>query len=432
MSTSTPQLRHTPNSGPLRVAIDARIPDGQWGGVQQVVMGIAKGLSLLGGGDEYVFLGRQDTDRWLRPFLAGPCRLEFVPPRLGQTMRRRAYQRVSNLSPWLAESARRAAAALGRLSVPVPRSDGWIESLGFDLIHFTTQQAFITGLPSIYQPHDLQHIHLPELFNPLQVRYRDRTYRAFCNQATLVTVMTEWGRRDLCRAFGLSPALVAVVPWAPVAGLELPGPSGKQTSRPPGILERYILYPAQTWPHKNHIALLEALALLRDRGLVVPLVCTGRLNEHFDEIRRRVEQLGLEAQVQFLGYVTTGELEAAFRSATAVVFPSRFEGWGLPVIEAFALGVPVACSNATVLPEVAGDAALMFDPDDVEDMAAAIGRIWGDVELRRLLAARGTERVSTLSWERTARTFRALYRSVAGRLLSDEDRALLAPPTLVS
>ena len=164
----------------------------------------------------------------------------------------------------------------------------------------------------------------------------------------------------------------------------------------------------------------------------VELVCTGQLTQHFGAVKRRVRELDLEEQVRFLGYVDEAALTALYRTATGLVFPSQFEGWGLPVVEAFAFGLPVAASNATVLPEVAGDAALCFDPSDTRAMADAIARIWTDEELRSSLRARGLARVANLSWDRTARTFRALYRKVAGRGLTAEDHVLLAPPTLIA
>ena len=311
----------------------------------------------------------------------------------------------------------------------VPRSDGFLESLGVDLIHFTTQQAFLTSVTSIYQIHDLLHVHHPGLLTPLQVKYRERAYRAFCEQATVVSVMTEWGRGDVCRWAGLPPERVARVPWAAAPGPTVAVDEGRPVPIP-DLPERFLLYPAQTWPHKNHLRLVEAVALLRNRGLDVTVVCTGRLNEHYPAIQRRVTQLQLTREVRFPGYVTDVDLATLYQRATALIFPSLFEGWGLPLVEAFGRGLPVASSNASVLPEVAGDAALMFDPEGPEAIADAIARIWTDDELRRRLAERGRLRVASLSWERTARTFRAIYRMVAGRPLSDEDRALLEPPTM--
>ena len=112
--------------------------------------------------------------------------------------------------------------------------------------------------------------------------------------------------------------------------------------------------------------------------------------------------------------------------ATGLIFPSRFQGWGLPVTQAFSLGVPVACSSVTALPETAAGAALLFDPDDTEAIAEGAWRLWTDAELRASLIKRGRRRAAELSFERAAMTFRAHYRRIAGRRLGDQDRGLIA------
>jgi glycosyltransferase involved in cell wall biosynthesis len=189
-----------------------------------------------------------------------------------------------------------------------------------------------------------------------------------------------------------------------------------------------VIYPAQTWPHKNHINLLKAVAILRDRGLNVPLVFTGRRNAAAARIDRAIDELNLRALVTWLGFVEPDELMSALASADALVVPSRFEAASGPVWEAFAAGVPAACSAVTSLPEQLGDAGILFDPDDPADIAEAIRRLWCDEALRSALVNRGRERVAQFSWDRTALTFRAHYRRVAGRRLDESDAEFLATP----
>jgi glycosyltransferase involved in cell wall biosynthesis len=191
------------------------------------------------------------------------------------------------------------------------------------------------------------------------------------------------------------------------------------------------LYPAQTWPHKNHVRLIQALVQLRERGVIVPLVCTGRQNEHFPNIRAAVEAAGLGDSVRFLGFVRPEQLRGLYARARILVMPTLFEaagGFG-PVAEAFLSGLPVACSNVTSLPEQVGDAALLFDPCIVESIADAVGRLWTDASLRERMARQGRVRVSAFSWDRTAAVFRAHYRRLAGRLLDANDRCLIEQPT---
>jgi glycosyltransferase involved in cell wall biosynthesis len=414
----------------MRIAIDARIPHGEWGGVQQVVEGLVNGFQQIGGPDEYLFLVEKAQAAWLDELVGGNTRVVVVPAGFGRTGLRRLYDSMARRLPATAGLARTAASRLMTRDLPLANSDGYVEQLGVDLLHFATPQAYLTEVPSLYQPHDLLHRHFPAQFSPVHARYRDYAYRVFSKQGSVVAAMTQFGRDDLVNAYGLEPERVAVVPWAPVIGKDMESRGHSPTpSAVPNLPSRYLLYPAQTWPHKNHLLLLEALAALRDRRVTVPLVCTGRQTQHFEAIRDRIVRLRLAGQVWFTGYVDAAELAAIFARARALVFPSLFEGWGLPVVEAFAQGIPVACSNASALPEVASGAALLFDPGDIGAIGDAILRIWQDDELRDDLRRRGQARAGELSWERTARTFRAIYRRIARRDLSDDDRQLLKPPT---
>jgi glycosyltransferase involved in cell wall biosynthesis len=239
---------------PIRVALDVRMPANKWGGVQQVAQGLARGLSALGGDDEFLFLGYADAASWLDPLVEGRTRRVEVPSSWGRTNTRRAYDAVVARAPALGRAIGRTVATFGRRASHIPRSDGRVEDLGVDVIHFVTPQAYRTAVPSLYQPHDLLHVHEPEQFSPLHRDYRERAYRAFCEQAACVVTMTNWGRSDLSEHYGIDRARIAVVPWPPV--VLPPGPPLADTAFP---LERFLLYPAQTWPHKNHLVLVSAL-----------------------------------------------------------------------------------------------------------------------------------------------------------------------------
>jgi glycosyltransferase involved in cell wall biosynthesis len=419
-------------AGKLRVCIDARILSGTLGGVEQFVIGLAHGLSQLREGDEeYLLLALPGEDDWLKPYVGGACRLLHGT---GST-RRPAWARGLNVPPFARAAARRILSpvvnrrAADELSLP--HSDGTAEGAGADLIHFPTQGAFLTELPSIYHPWDLQHLHLPQFFTPEAIRARERAYRAYCGRAMMVAVASRWHARDVMCHYGLPEEKVRVVPAAPVlSAYAPPTEEDLRAAREKFSLPRdFAFYPAQTWAHKNHLALLDALARLRDRaGLRVPLVCSGKLNDFYPRIEERARELGLDDQIQFPGFVSTAELQSLYRLCRLVVFPTKFEGFGMPLMEAFLAGAPVASSNVTSLPEQAGDAGLLFDPDNTDEIAAAVERLWTDDALRRALAERGRARVSLFTYERTARLFRAHYRRLAGRELCEEDRALLAAP----
>jgi glycosyltransferase involved in cell wall biosynthesis len=404
----------------LRICIDARLGEGRFGGVEQVVIGIAAGLSRLEDGDEeYLFLALPEHEEWLRPYLGGSCSL--LHPRRGYLSRR---------SRAVARALMERLPGIG-LSHAVRPSDGTIERAAADVVHFPFQDAFTTDVPSIYQPHDLQHLHLPELFSPWVRARRERVYRTHSQRAEMVVAMTSWGKRDFVANYDLPPEKVTVVPGGSVLG-EYPIPTDKDLGELRSRLslpDSFLLYPAQTWPHKNHERLLEALASIRDEhGVGIPLVCPGKQTDHYRQINHLIDRLGLQSLTRFPGFVTPLELRGLYELATGLVFPSRFEGWGLPICEAFDAGLPVASSTATGLPDVVGDAGLLFNPEDTRAIAGQIQRLWQDSGLQASLRERGKERAELFSFDRTARLFRAHYRRIGQRPLSEEDRILLAAP----
>jgi len=407
----------------LRICVDARLISGQSGGIEQAVIGLAHGLSNLDDGDEeYHFLTYNEFDDWLRPFVRGPCQIVSVPaPAWGVTSDQNSARK--KVSTWLRRGWDEFGPLIaGRRSIkPLPISDGTIEKHGYDLMHFTFQRAFRTKVPSIYQPWDLQHRHLPELFSRRERLGRDIIFKEFCQQARIVVVASNWIKEDLIEQYELPANKITVIPMAP-ALLAYSEPDTKQlesTQQKYSLPDEFVFYPAQTFKHKNHMGLLYSLAHLREKhSLIIPLVCSGRLNEFFSEILAVTKKLRLIDQVRFLGYVAVDDLYSLYKLARALVFPTKYEGWGFPLSEAFIAGVPVACSNVTTLPEQAGDAALLFDPNDIDSISDAIFRVWTDEQLRRQLVERGKKRVQSYSWEKSARLYRAHYRLLGGRGLS--------------
>lgn len=415
---------------PLRVCIDARLADGTAGGIQQFVIVLAAGLSkLIDGNEQYLFLAHEGEHEWLLPYLGGNCEILKVPAPTPS-----ASARVLDGIPGLRNAWNRISPLLGRRTFALPRSDGTIERAAADIMHFTLQRGFVTDVPSIYHPHDLQYLHLPQYFTPRHRMTIDLLFRALCARARMVAVTASWAKRDVIQHYGLAPEKVQVVPYAPpIEAYPVPTAGQMEDARRSFSLPtQFIFYPAQTFPHKNHLGLLEALALLRDRhGLRVPLISSGRKNEHYPVIERRVRELGLAEQVQFLGFVSPVELQCLYRLSMAVVIPTKFEAASFPLWEALACGKPVACSNVTSLPEQAGDAAIIFDPDNHAGIADAIQRLWVDESLRDELVKRGKKKIADFTLDRTARRFRAHYRRIAGRSLTDRDRDILdAPPLL--
>jgi glycosyltransferase involved in cell wall biosynthesis len=421
------------HDGRLRVGVDARSRTGSTGGVQQFTVGLLHSLRQLPDGDEdYLALSYADDRRWLDPALGDRVRALDAPLPTTRRGLLGAARRLAAGVPFLRRI--RSNLPSRRLDDRVPRSDGTVERAGIEVVHLVRQSAFLTDLPTIYHPWDLQHLHLPQFFTDDQRRRREITYAAFCERAERIVAASSWTRADLVKSMGIAEEKIIVIPVAQDPGsYPVPSTADLAAARVAFKLpDRFLLYPAQTWPHKNHIRLVEAIAHLRDaQSVSINLVFTGYQNDHFREIRGLVERLALSDQIRFLGYVTPMQLQALYRLAVGMIFPSLFEGWGIPIVEAFQAGTAVACSSATSLPSMVADAALVFDPTDVPSIASAAERLWSDEPLRRQLRERGAERARLFDPERIAATYRALYRLLAGRPLRPLDQELLSAPPVV-
>jgi glycosyltransferase involved in cell wall biosynthesis len=301
-------------------------------------------------------------------------------------------------------------------------SNQFFESLGIDVLHVPYITHYEkTPLPTVLTVHDLQHRHLPEFFPPSQLAWREEWYPQAMAHATIVVTDAEWGREDIIRQYGVSPAKVKVVPLAsPIRDYRQPTADDcADLRRRLALPDEFALYPALTYGHKNHLRLLDAIAQLRDRhGVTVPVVCPGRKKLHWPVIRTRWAQLGLTSQVTFPGFVTAHDLRALYRMARLVVFPSLFEGAGLPVLEALVEGVPLACSALPPIREYAGTAARYFDPLSVDEIALTVRDLWQSEDLRRDLRHKGLVRGAEFSPARLAGAYRDLYRLAAGRSVS--------------
>ena len=418
----------------LRVGIDARSRTGSTGGVQQFTVALLHSLRALpGDGEEYLALSYADDRSWLAPALGQHVHtLDAALPVTRRGLLGAARGAVLARAPFL-RRLRANLAARQRDDAP-PRSDGSIERAGVEVMHLVRQSAFLTDVPSIYHPWDLQHLHLPQFFTEEQRRLREITYGAFSERAERIVAASSWTKDDLVKQMGIAEHKIIVIPVAQdPASYPVPSAADLAAARVGFDLpDRFLLYPAHSWPHKNHLRLIEGIAHLRDtQATFINLVFTGFQNEHLREIRTLVERLRISEQVRFLGYVTPLQLQALYRLAVGMIFPSLFEGWGIPIVEAFQAGTPVACSNATSLPSMVGDAALVFDPFDVASIASAAGRLWSDEAERGLLIERGTRRAQLFDSTRIAMTYRALYRSLAGRHIGPEDQQLLSAAPVV-
>jgi glycosyltransferase involved in cell wall biosynthesis len=231
-----------------------------------------------------------------------------------------------------------------------------------------------------------------------------------------VLTVSEASKRDILRYFNVSAAKVEVIPNAIDERLGL-APSDEEIAL---VRERYmlndpfLLYAGNIKPHKNLERLIEAFGLLRARGFDrVKLLIIGDQVTKYAALRRAVHRCKLHTHVRFFGFVPDRMLAVLYRLADAFVFPSLYEGFGLPPLEAMASGTPVITSNVSAMPEVVGDAALLVDPYDTGAIAGALERVLADPALRADLSARGLARAREFSWERSIRRIRDVYQEVS-------------------
>lgn len=429
------------NSPRLAIAINAQIGAiERSGGVLQAVAGLVHALGQLDGGEDYLAITSAHNPRWIEQYVGSNTRVVVAPPDNLTAGDPAWMERIRHwsgpLRPMLKKLRYAARLVSGKARTAgkwsgTDTEGGFWQSLHAEVVYFPYQDmVLLPRVPCAFNPHDLQHLHHPQFFTPEKLAWRETYYRLWCRRADAIVVPSQWTKADLVKHYCMRPDRVCVIPWG--SGTEISDGIGTShfqatLSHLHLLVKPFAYFPARTWPHKNHTRLLEALALLRDRyGLRVPLVCTGHKDDFWPQIDRHISDLDLRDQVHFLGYVSSAQVRALYSACQFVVFPTLFEGYGFPLIEAFRQGVAIACSNVTCLPEQAGDAALLFDPQSVESIADAIRRMATDEGLRCRLAARGRERDQSYSWQRTAKTHRALFRRLGGWSLTEDDRELLA------
>ncbi len=263
---------------------------------------------------------------------------------------------------------------------------------------FTTARFFDPHVPMVTIIHDLQHLACAEFFNREERGHRDREFRDVCRFATRIVCVSEYVRGTVLQHGMVDPSRVMSIHTSLFRRLAT-GPVTADT----GVLQRhglqvdrFLLYPANFWLHKNHEMLLTAFGMYRARHPEsdLKLVCTGGLNARREKLQEARERMGLAGHVMLIEFLPDEEFAVLLRACRAMIFPSLCEGFGMPVLEAMEFDKPVLCSHLTSLPEIAGDAALLFDPRKPTEIVRAIEQIETDSELAALLVQRGRRRLT--------------------------------------
>jgi glycosyltransferase involved in cell wall biosynthesis len=246
---------------------------------------------------------------------------------------------------------------------------------------------------------------------------RERNFRETCRRASRIVCISEFVRHTVLQKSSLPPDRVTTIPIQLGKRLHPPGREAIRKALDKYDLQEndFFFYPANYWPHKNHPMLFTALGILRSRRPDIPLqlVCCGALEEERLTLQRCARRLGLGSRIRLFGFLPEEEFSSLFSSCRALIFPSLYEGFGMPLVEAMDMGKPVLCSRGTSLPEVAGEAAFYFDPRKPDSIAEAMERICADERLAEDLVLKGKSRSARFRDEKKmAREYAAVFREV--------------------
>ena len=372
----------------MRICLDLSPAVHQHAGLGRYAQELLLALAVTDGQNEYVVFYNNPAAAWVDPTLE-----RF--PKITTPLSYKPWR----LSAMLAHFAR------------IPQ-----DSLfpGVALFHATDHLLpYFRRIKSVFTLHDLIFIFHPETHKPLNRWFLTLMMPRFLRAADAVIAVSECTKRDAVRFYGIPEEKITVIYEGVNPRFRPASPETIASVRARyNLPEHFILYVGTIEPRKNLTALLEAFHhLLATHDL--RLVIVGKKGWLYEGFFLRLRELGLEDRVIFTGYVPDEDLPAIYSAAELFVFPSLYEGFGLPVLEAMACGVPVICSNTSSLPEVAGDAALLVDPTDVRALAGAMEQALTDEALRVTLRARGIERAQRFTWARAAQETMQVYENVA-------------------
>jgi glycosyltransferase involved in cell wall biosynthesis len=377
----------------MKIVMDFRKYDGVIGGVERGVIEIAKYIAAKG---QVVMLCKENKLPEIEQMFEGAPNITFIPlPVLTHAM------------------------SLRNLWMDSKTIQDIVEKEEADVVHFPYNWSFPLSkkVPSVLTVHDV----IPFTFREAMGFFRNFLLykpgiRQACRLNDMVATVSEFSKQDIVKKVGVSADKVRVIP----NGLREPFRPDERTDTELdnryGLTNGFILNVGGIHERKNVVRLVHAFSkLVNQQGYSGKLLITGSVSGAPYQIRMKkvcdaaVRETGMEARVIFTGFIPDRELDSLLRRAHFLVYPSLYEGFGIPVLEAMKVGTPVITSKLTAMPEVAGDAAILIDPYDTEDIVSAMSELLEDNELRKELSHRGVERASSYSWDRTAEQYLRLY-----------------------
>jgi glycosyltransferase involved in cell wall biosynthesis len=382
------------------------LPGGENGGAKVMTLELIHQLGQLADDCEFVLLTSDKNHEELAALDSNNVRRFCVINRSGGE-----NQVLSSFSVWKAKLRRRVAGLLplpikARLGFAIRRAharfqgNSLLNGLQADLLFcpFTAPFFFDPSVPVVSVIYDLQHRYYPQFFEVDECFRREQHFKDACARARKLVCISNYVRDTVLQNVDSDSDHVVAVPIRLSRRLNSPS-----TGQVAAVLDRlgvgdgrFLFFPANFWLHKNHQMLFTAFGMYLSRfpESDLKLICTGAPDARMEYLREAVIRMGISDRILFPGYLTDQEFAALMQSCMAVIFPSLYEGFGMPVLEAMAFGKPVLCSNVTSLPEVAGDAALLFDPKKAISLIEAIERIENGPELASRLIEKGYERIA--------------------------------------
>jgi glycosyltransferase involved in cell wall biosynthesis len=338
---------------------------------------------------------RLDEKSELIAYISKPDAPEYIPQRIA--------------TRWVSENPYK------RLAVDIPRQ---VRADRPDLLHVQYTGPLHGSTPLVVSVHDVSYLEHPQYFTRFRSTQLRFTVKRTLKRAARVLTPSEFSRRAILRHYPMDEDKVVVVPNAVSSGFramerEVARSAVQQRFGVPGP---FVLTVGDLQPRKNHLGLLAAFreVLKAHPKLTHQLVFVGKETWYSKELHQAVDRSGIRDRVHFTGFVEDADLVQFYGACDLFVFPSFYEGFGLPILEAMACGRAVACSNAAAMPEVADSAAILFDPHSTAEMARAMIDILADPELRVRLERLGHQRAATFSWQKAAEQTLNVYYEVAG------------------
>jgi len=397
----------------MKIAVDVTpiLPEGECGGATQLVLELLRGLGNKATSDKFILLTAYYNDEIFKQFDAlGMRRICVihdsslkVPFSFGIVLTRFRGLLISISKSGITALrrfpfCRGAFNRLKRMFIP----HNQMNFLGSNEISvlfcpMTAPSYHEVGIPTVSILYDLQHLYYPSFFSHQVLAARNNFYGELVKKADHIICISSFTRKTAIEKLNLPADKISVIPVCVHSRMSVPSSALIRSILAKFNLngEKYCLYPANLWPHKNHGMLLTAFNMFTKRypDHNLHLVLTGAELARYGIVENAVRQMGLADRVHFLGYLNEEELSAVWRGSLFLIFPSLFEGFGIPLVEAMRYRKPIIASNVTSIPEVAGDAAIYFDPKKPDEMVQSLRKITNDESLRRRLVAKGKKQL---------------------------------------